>query len=104
MHNEPQKLCIFSGLLSRTVLLAIMLEYVFFDFKSFEVDKKVNSLFDLLNYLDKMNSVNMPEKELQAKICLDIVKGLKYLHSKDTAHRGLKTANVLVSNRHCCTI
>ena len=81
---------------------AIMVEYVFFDFKPFGVDKKVNSLLDLLNYLDKINSVNMLGRELQAKICMDIAKALEYLHSKDTLHRDLKTANVLVSNRHYC--
>ena len=80
----------------------IMLEYIFFDFKPFGVDKKVNSLLDLLNYLNNINSVNMLGRELQVKICMDIAKGLEYLHSKDTVHRDLETANVLVSNRHYC--
>ena len=79
---------------------AITLEYIFFDFKPFGVDKNVNSLLDLLKYLDKRNHVNMPGIELRAKICMDIAKGLEDLHHKDTVHRDLKTTNVPVSNRH----
>ena len=30
----------------------------------------------------------------------DIVKGLKYLYSKEVVHRDLKPANVLISNLH----
>ena len=39
---------------------------------------------------------------LHSKIAKDIATGLSFLHASDIVHHHLKSANVLVSNRHYC--
>ena len=83
--------------------LAMMLEYVYFDFSHFGCDGlRVHSLSDFLLQIDEFNCeglcglVNHAAKE--------IINGLAHLHSKGIAHRDLKPANILVSNQHYCTL
>ena len=44
----------------------------------------------------------MAQFPLQLKIAEDIARGLDHLHQSHVFHRDLKTANVLVSNKHYC--
>ncbi|KXJ18326.1 High affinity nerve growth factor receptor, partial [Exaiptasia diaphana] len=82
---------------------AIMLEYMFFDFKPFIDDGfRVSCLQDFLTTVDEFDVVS--SFEVQSQILLDVAKGLEYLHSLDCHHRDLKTANVLVSNQHYCQL
>ena len=81
-----------------------MLEYIYFDFSPF-VDNKdlcVSSLEDFLTCLDDMDAVG--SFPVQDKIVRDVASGLLYLHSLDCHHRDLKTANILVSNQHYCSL
>ena len=78
--------------------LMFMMELVVFDFKVFGTDKKLTTLEGLLRYCDSFMSRKIGTILLSA--ATDIVKGLKYLHSKEVVHRDLKPANVLISNHH----
>lgn len=79
---------------------AIMLEYAAFDFEPFGHSKIITNLGDFLNYIDRIDGFKNFDDKLHSKIFSDIAHGLAYLHSKDTAHRDLKSRNVLVSNLH----
>ena len=82
---------------------AIMMEFVAFEFKCFCADgekRQVNNLQDFLGYL--ANTVDAFPSILFLKIARDIADGLQYLHQSNIFYRDLKTANVLVSNRHYC--
>jgi serine/threonine protein kinase len=80
--------------------LAIMLEYVYFDFNPFEITKKVSNLADFINFLDKVDAFESFDSKMLNIICRDVAEGLEYLHCNDTAHRDLKAKNILVSNQH----
>ena len=92
----------FKGFCSKP--LAIMLEYMYFDFSPFTPDKdlRVSSLEDFLTCLDDIDAVD--SFPVQDKIVRDVTSGLKYLHNSNCHHRDLKTGNVLVSNRHYCSL
>lgn len=83
-------------------LLAMMLEYVYFDFSIFGQDVCVSALSDLLLKIDKQNCEGF--HGLVSHTATEIIDGLAYLHSKNTAHRDLKAANILVSNQHYSTL
>ena len=76
--------------------LAMMLEYVYFDFKQFGLDVRVSPLADFLLKMDEFNCVNFHELIYHATA--EIVEGLVYLHSKGIVHRDVKPANILISN------
>ena len=81
--------------------LAIMLEYVYFDFNPFEITKKVSNLADFINFSDKVDAFELFDSKMLINIiCRDVAEGLEYLHCNDTAHRDLKAKNILVSNQH----
>ena len=78
--------------------LALMLEYIFFDFKPFGGKLRISSLDELLQFCD-----NIDFKGLElwpCKIAQDVSEGLAYLHKEHIACRDLKVSNVLVSNQH----
>ncbi|XP_044175083.1 probable cyclin-dependent kinase 8 [Acropora millepora] len=83
--------------------LAMMLEYMYFDFKHFGQDGlHVHSLADFLPRIDEFNCEGL--FELLNHAAKEIVNGLAHLHSKGIAHRDLKPANILISNQHYCTL
>ena len=78
--------------------LALMLEYVIFDFKSFGGSQKLSSLDEFLEFC---NGFDFKTLELwQLKIASDVSHGLAYLHRQGIVCRDLKVDNVLVSNQH----
>ena len=84
---------------------AIMMEFLAFEFKCFCAggeNKQVNNLQDFLGHLDENNAVEAFPAMVFLKIAHDVADGLQYLHESNVFHRDLKTANVLVSNRHYC--
>ena len=78
--------------------LMFMTELVIFDFNLFGTDRKLTTLEDLLRYCDSFMFQKIENIFLSA--ATDIVKRLKYLHSKEVLHRDLKPSNVLISNHH----
>ena len=82
--------------------LAMMLQYVYFDFDVFGQNVRVSSLSDFLLHIDQHNSEEFYEVVNHA--AEEIVNGLAYLHSRGVAHRDLKPANILVSNQHYCSL
>ena len=64
--------------------LAMMLEYMYFDFKQFGEDVRVSSLSDFLLQIDEFNCEGF--HELVTHAAMEIVEGLTFLHSKGIAH------------------
>ena len=85
-----------------TTPLAIMMEYLYFDFSLFEVSKSLSNLVEFLNYLDKIDAFGYFSDELVPKMGYEIAKGLEHLHHKGIAHRDSKPKNILVCNQHYC--
>ena len=65
---------------------AIMLEYVYFDFSPFEIDKKVSNLVDFLNFSDKVDAFKLFHSNMLNIICRDVAEGLGYLHLRPHLH------------------
>ena len=78
---------------------AIMMEYLYFDFGLFGVDKKVSSMNELLHFIDDHLDFTTL-KSFQPKIARDIADGLCDLHEQGVVHRDLKPDNILVTNQH----
>ena len=79
--------------------LALLLEYVAFDFSYLGEEIQVSSLSDLVRLLD--DSLFSGFEHFNKFIACDVANGLAYLHSNGIVHRDLKPANILVSNLHC---
>ncbi len=81
--------------------LAIILEYVVFDFTPFKRNVKVNTLDKALSEIAQMpKSEGCGIDRLIPAIATDVTKGLLHLHQRDVAHRDMKPANILISNQH----
>ena len=78
--------------------LAMMLEYVYFDFHLFGQAVRVDTLFEFLLKIDEQNCSGF--HDLVCRVATEVIDGLGYLHNQRIAHRDLKTANILVSNQH----
>lgn len=85
--------------------LAIILEYVVFDFSPFKRNIKANTLDKALSEIAQIpKSQDCVFDHVIPVIATDVTKGLSHLHQRDVAHRDLKPANILLSNQHYCTL
>ena len=85
--------------------LAIVLEYVVFDFAPFNRNVKVNTLDKGLSEMAPFTkSGHCGFDHLIPAIADDVTKGLSHLHCLEVAHRDLKPANILISNQHYCAL
>ena len=82
--------------------LAMIPKYVYFDFHLFGQAVRVNTLFEFLLkiYAQKCDGFH----DLVCHVATEVIDGLGYLHNLRIAHRDLKTANILVSNQHYCSL
>lgn len=82
--------------------IAVMLEYVYFDFQPLGINgDRVTSLTEYIDFVCSGDFVHQLSF-LRPKIAQDIITAIAYLHEKNIAHRDVKPANVLVSNTHYC--
>ncbi|XP_070555068.1 cyclin-dependent kinase-like 2 [Ptychodera flava] len=81
---------------------ALMMEYVYFDFKPFKRDMKVHSLREFLSETSS-DSIDY-FKHLIPVIATQVTSGLAYRHDNSVVHRDPKPENVLVSNQHYCSV
>ena len=79
--------------------MAIMMEYMFFDFSIFGLGRKVSSLKDPLAVLHSECMFNSFES-FPVFISKEVISAISYLHSRGIAHQDLKTLNVIVSIQH----
>ena len=84
--------------------VAMMLEYVFFDFTPFGLEGCVSSLENYLDYISDKEELVSSFASMHTKMAEDTAIGLKFLHDNNVVHRALKPANVLISNQHYCDI
>lgn len=77
---------------------AVMLEYLCFDFSLFGTSEAAYSLDDYIHFVDRCDAFK--EFPFHKKIARDVSSGITYLHAKGIAHRDLRSANILVSNKH----
>lgn len=76
--------------------IAMMLEYVYFDFKHFgHDDLRVHSLSDFLLQIGEFKCEGLCEVVNHA--AKEIISGLAHLHCEGIADRDLKPANILIS-------
>jgi serine/threonine protein kinase len=78
--------------------MALLMEYVTFDFSVLDEPLEVSSLADFLTVLDGSDFHGF--EHVNRFIACDVCAGLTYLHNNGIVHRDLKPANILVSNQH----
>lgn len=86
--------------------LVIILEYMVFKFKPFQVQntEPVSTVDKFLLEVSKLPISDTRFDHLIPVIAGDVAKGLAYLHNQEIAHRDLKPCNILISNQHYCDL
>lgn len=62
---------------------ALILEYVYFDFKPFGIESKVSSVAEFLGVFEGSNCNGFDSPQVISTICVDMAVGLQYLHDRD---------------------
>lgn len=86
--------------------LVIILEYMVFKFKPFQVQntEPVSTVDKFLLEVSKLPISDTRFDHVIPVIAGDVAKGLAYLHNQEIAHRDLKPCNILISNQHYCDL
>ena len=78
---------------------ALLLEYMFFDFKPFDLDLNVNCLSELLSHFDKTDWQNI-SKVVFYQAASDVASGLQWVLTPERSPKTLVSPKILVSNQH----
>ena len=79
--------------------IAIVMEFLHFDFRPFSREGSFSNLDDLLSYMnDEVIFFHFPK--LACFMAKDLLSAVEFLHKNNMVHRDIKANNILLSNLH----